>query len=410
MNYRSGVVTGILGSALLLGAMAAGWWLFVRQAAAETKKSTPPVPAIIAKEDQFNTITLTAEAEKSLAIKVGVIERKPMPRTRAYGGEVTIPPGQTIVVTAPFGGMVQTVSSEGLQAGTLVEKGKNILQLLPLLTPEGRANLTSEKVRADGEVRNSETQLESAKISLSLAQKLLSNGTGSQRMLNDAEAAFNLAEKVLQAAKDRQKTLDRIAGEVEKGTAAPIAIDAPASGILRNVSAANGQNVPSGAPLFEVLDPSTMWVRVPVYVGDLKDLDDKTAAQIGPLNSAADKKTPKAERIAAPPSADRLAGTVDYFFKIDNRETKYSPGERVGATLTLKTEAESLTMPWAALLYDINGGAWVYEKTGDHIYAHKRVIVRRVQGDVVVLAAGPKEGAESGHRRRRRTLRHRDRL
>ena len=63
-------------------------------------------------------------------------------------------------------------------------------------------------------------------------------------------------------------------------------------------------------------------------------------------------------------------------------------------TLPLKGEDESLAVPRAALIRDIHGGAWVYEKTGDHAYARRRVLVDRVVGDLAVLASGPKPGAK----------------
>ena len=63
-------------------------------------------------------------------------------------------------------------------------------------------------------------------------------------------------------------------------------------------------------------------------------------------------------------------------------------------TLPLHGDEESLIVPLASLLRDIHGGAWVYEKTGDHTYARRRVLVDRVVGDLAVLASGPKPGAK----------------
>jgi hypothetical protein len=97
--------------------------------------------------------------------------------------------------------------------------------------------------------------------------------------------------------------------------------------------------------------------------------------------------------VAAPPSANSAAGTVDLYYGLDNRAARYSPGQRLSATLQLKAEAQSLALPWAAVVHDIQGGAWVYQQVDSRAFARRRVMVRYVVGDVAVLAVGPDPGA-----------------
>jgi hypothetical protein len=54
---------------------------------------------------------------------------------------------------------------------------------------------------------------------------------------------------------------------------------------------------------------------------------------------------------------------------------------------------QDLVVPFKAVLYDIHGGAWVYEEVAPHVYARKRVAVEFVDGDEAILAAGPHAGA-----------------
>src|SRR5206468_7898338 len=61
----------------------------------------PEPPAKVAKsvkEDELNTITLKPEAEKRINVQTKALERKPIHRSREYGGEVTVPVGRSIVV------------------------------------------------------------------------------------------------------------------------------------------------------------------------------------------------------------------------------------------------------------------------------------------------------------------------
>jgi hypothetical protein len=69
-------------------------------------------------------------------------------------------------------------------------------------------------------------------------------------------------------------------------------------------------------------------------------------------------------------------------------------GERVEIAVPTIAQEEALTVPYSAILYDINGGEWVYVRTGDQTYARRRVEVRAIVGDMAVLARGPAEGAE----------------
>jgi RND family efflux transporter MFP subunit len=392
MTYRSGLFTGILFTLLLVGAT---WWLLGFNQAGTTKPTPHPAPASVPKplkEDQINTLTLTPEAVERLALRTAPVATRPVRRVRVYGGEVTIPAGQSILVSAPLSGLLKAPPAGVPQPGQSVQQGQPLFQLLPLLTPEGRANLTAAKVEADGQVKSAQTQLDASRIALDRAKRVFQSEAGSQRMVDEAQAQFDLAQKTLDAAAARRDLLDKVVGEVEKGTASPLAIASPETGLLRSVSALPGQNVPAGAALFEVADLSRVWVRVPVYVGDLPDIDPAAEAQVGDLAARPGESYVPARPAAAPPSANPTAGTVDLFYALDNRQADYRPGQRVGATLALRSEADSLTVPWAAVLYDIHGGTWVYEQTGERTFARRRVAVRYVVGDTAVLAHGPTPG------------------
>jgi RND family efflux transporter MFP subunit len=303
-----------------------------------------------------------------------------------------IPPGHAIIVSAPLSGRLTAPAGGVPQPGQTVKKGQPIFDLLPLLSPEGRANLAAARVEAEGQVNNFQTQLDALRIDLDRAKRMLRDQTGSQRQLDDAQARYDQVLKSLEAAKARLELLGKVAGEVDKGTSGPLPIGAPDSGLLRSVLAAAEQTVPSGAPLFEVIDPAQVWVRVPVYVGDLPEIDAGAGATIANLTGRPGESGRTAKPAQAPPSASPSAGTVDLFFEFDNRTTRYSPGERVGATLTLRGDAESLTVPWSAVIHDIYGGTWVYEKIGERAYRRRRVVVRFVSGTSAALASGPEPG------------------
>ncbi len=102
-----------------------------------------------------------------------------MPRTRTYGGEVLVPVGQTIVVSAPLGGEMRAPEGGVPQPGRIVRKGQPIFQLFPLLNPTDRTNLATAYVDATGQVESAKTQVGNTKIALDRARRLLTS-VGSQ--------------------------------------------------------------------------------------------------------------------------------------------------------------------------------------------------------------------------------------
>jgi hypothetical protein len=203
-----------------------------------------------------------------------------------------------------------------------------------------------------------------------------------------------LAQQALVAATSRRDLLKTLAAEVEHGTAAPLSIGSPLDGLLRNVAALPSEDVPAGGLLFEVVNLDRVWVRVPVYVGDLAEVAAAADAGIGDLAMRPGAAQRSAKPVHAPPTANAAAGTVDLYYELDNRDESLRPGQRVGAALTLTSEAESSTVPWSAVIQDIHGGAWLYEQTCERTYVRRRAAVRYVVDDTAVLAFGPPPGSQ----------------
>lgn len=52
-----------------------------------------------------------------------------------------------------------------------------------------------------------------------------------------------------------------------------------------------------------------------------------------------------------------------------------------------------LTVPFAAVLYDVHGGAWVYANPEPLTFVRAPIVIERIVGDTVVLSKGPDVGA-----------------
>jgi membrane fusion protein, heavy metal efflux system len=394
MSYRSGLLTGLMIGALVAVAAVAAWQWSSPKPVDKTKPAEPATVAHPLKEGDVNTIVLTDSAMQRVAIQVAPVKVAAVGRTRVYGGEVMVKPGLLAIVSAPVSGTLELAAGELPNPGQKVTAGQPLLELLPVLTPEGRANLTTALVDAGGLVKSAETQLAAGQIALNRAQRVFKNEAGSRRAVDEAQAIVDLAQQALTAALARKSSLAEIAGDAERGKAGPLPIESPETGLLRAVTVVPGQMVPAGAPLFEVVNLDRVWVRVPVFVADQSAIDRKANAAISPLAATAQKSDDDGLVVTAPPTANPLTGTVDFYYEVDNRKETYRPGQRVAARLALAGEREGSVIPWSAVVLDIYGGTWVYEQTAERTFVRRRVVVEHVQQDEAVLASGPPPGAK----------------
>lgn len=366
-------------------------------------------------EGMAAVVTLTEKADGRLGIEVAAASRQSVRRRRTVGGEVVLPDGAAVIVSAPVAGRV-TMAADAARPGSRIEAGAALLTIEPLLSVErdvltpaervavanARVTLVTARVAAEGDVKTAEAQVDGAKITLDRAERLLRDRAGAARDVDDATAALAVAKETLAAAKERAASLKDITldeptdGENDgpPKDAAPLPIKTPRAGVLRNLVVADGQLVTAGAPLFEVAGLEALWVRVPVYVGMLEQIPDSVAASVAPLGMNGSGERYSAERVAAPPSADAIAATVDLFFALDNPDGLFRPGERVTVELPLSTDEPRLTIPRTAVLRDIHGATWAYERTAPRTYRRTRVLVDFTEGDTAVLAYGPAEGTE----------------
>lgn len=346
------------------------------------------------KEDQLNSVQLTADAEKRLDIQTAKIELRSLPRHRTYGGEIALPVGATVIVSAPIAGKLQIPAKTTIpRVGSAVVEKQPILTLTPLLSPAERITLATQQVEAGGQIQQAQTQVEANEIALNRAERLVRESVGSARMVDEAKAQLQLSQKALQAAVSRKKILDQTLQTVEsQGEQPSFVIEAPQKGILRAIHVTPDEIVAAGAVLFEVMNADLLWVRVPVYVGEIAEIATDQPAAVGDLASRPGQAMAKAEPITAPPTATALSSTVDLYFQLSNPSGSLRPGQRLSVQLPLTGETDERVVPWSAIVHDIHGGDWIYEQIAEHKFARRRVEVKRVVDSLAVLGQGPPVG------------------
>ena len=350
-----------------------------------------PVPAKAATitnpttEAALATVTLTSEAVARLGIDTALVERRAMARTRVFSGEVIVPPWREAHLTVPRAGYLLAPSDRPPPlAGQLVQAGDPLFRILPL-PPEGDAS------RLEEDLQVAQARYTNAKARADRAQQLLADSVGTVQAVDDARVELISAEAQLGGARARLALVTGSAVPNDVNLPA-IIVRAPFAGVIERVGGVIGTAVAAGLEIIEIGALDSLWIKVQLYVGEVSSVARVgTATVLDPArpNAAAGRT---ARPVTGPPSADPLASTADLYYAVANRDGWLRPHQRVGVAVPMKGAEQSLTVPWSAVVHDVQGATWVYQVLEAGRYARRRVDVRYVVGGWAVLATGPAPG------------------
>ena len=280
------------------------------------------------KESELTRVKLTPEAEQRLGIQVAAAVESEFSTVSAIAGEVMLIPGKVLIATAPVAGTVHFARGN-LAVGQNIRKGEPVFRLTPVVSPQQDLRVTFET-----DVQSTKARLDTATQQLERARQLLRDLAGSQRNVEAAEQEFGQAKAAYDAAVERRDRLKTHPLEAD----VDMVIAAPATGVVRQVQAGEDQVVASGAVLVEVADLSRVWLRVPVYAGDLESLARQSSVRVRDVDGQG--PTRQAVRVTAPPTADPLAVTSDLYFELANADGRLASGQRLTVFLPSGSPAE----------------------------------------------------------------------
>ena len=345
-------------------------------------KSEPPakVSGSHPKESDLAAITLTPDAESRLGIRLAPVSSGQGSDVHRFAADVVLPPGRVLIVNAAVSGTLRNAPSSP-PPGTIVRKDQLLFELSPLLPIPRDLTITAE-----ADLDQAKTRVETAKLRKARADKMLKDEVGTVRAVEDAANELDLANSAMAAAGLRLSQIKRapLEGDIS------IAVRAPRDGMIRQVLAAPGQAVTAGAPLVEIADLQALWLKVPVYAGEAGGVQQQSPASVATLSG---QPLGQALPISAPPSADPLSATVDFYYQLP-AGANAKPGEKLTVAIPGRQSRQWLHVPWSAVVFDINGGAWIYEKAAEHRYVRRRVSLDHTANNVAYLASGPAAGTQ----------------
>jgi membrane fusion protein, heavy metal efflux system len=355
-----------------------------------SRKADPPAASTPAatvdnrvKEADLTRIRLTAESEKRLGIALADATEGNPRRSSRVGGEVTVIPGKVLTATAPVTGTLHALRAS-LVPGQTVNRREPLFRLTPVV-----GAVPDLKVTVEADVQHARARLDNATQQVERARRLLREMAGSQKSVDLAEQEFAQAKVSYDSAAERLRRLSTTPLDADVS----MVITASQTGVVRQLQVSEGQIVSAGTLLFEVADLSRVWIRVPVYSGDIGAIDPKAAVQVRDVGRVDGDR--EAVRVAGPPTADPAAVTTDLYYEAANNDRLLHPGQRVTVVLPLRgADRAGVTVPASALLYDIQGGTWVYVSEAPLSYRRQRVELVEVAGGSAILSRGVARGTK----------------
>jgi hypothetical protein len=132
-------------------------------------------------------------------------------------------------------------------------------------------------------------------------------------------------------------------------------------------------------------------VRVAMDAGDQGRVDENEPAIIRAMEPS-EAAGWMGQVVAAP---DPSEATEALYCLIDTDQTSFVDGQRVYVEVSMKGSGEpQKIVPYASVLYDLYGEAWVYTRLEPLAFVRAPIVVDYIDDDLAVLFEGPPAGTE----------------
>jgi RND family efflux transporter MFP subunit len=334
-------------------------------------------------------VHLSREARTSVGISTAPVQSQLVRSTINTTGWLAVRPGHEVTIKAAATGFViPEIGKNPIQVGAGVTAGQRLGTLQVFVSPQEEAQLVALKEEADILVRQSKATLEAAEARLHRAERLSENGTIPGKEIQLAKAAV---EQARAAYEETQEQLPFLPAEPYERPLRldAVAIDAPQGGRVLQAHVRPRQLVVHGDPLWTIADWSSLWLRVPVFEGDLPSIDQKKSAEVTVPGS---ESCALAKPTGIPQPTQEGRRTVDLIYEVANADAILRPGQAVAVSLPTGETGKRLVVPRSAVIWDGMGNATVYVQGEGDVFRRRRIRVGRSTGDLVVVEQGLTEG------------------
>ncbi|CAX22845.1 efflux RND transporter periplasmic adaptor subunit [Methylorubrum extorquens] len=323
---------------------------------------TAPVGQDLARRQPDGSIFVPKPTQRVLSVRTVVTASDILRRTVELPGRIVPDPSASGVVQSSVGGRLSPPES-GIfpRLGTRVRKGEVIAYVTPPVQAVDASDMRQRQGELDQQIAITERRAERYR-------KLAPGGSVSQVQLEDAQAE-------LKGLLDRRAALDNIRQQ-------PEALKAPVDGVIAEASAVAGQMASPGVQVFQIVDPSRLWVEALSF--------DAVAGGQDATARMADGRMLRLAYMGAG-LADR-SQAVPMHFAVEGAPPELRTGQFVTVLAETDAQQKGLALPRTSVVRGGNGQSIVYEHTAPERFEPREVRVEPLDASRVLVVSGVAPG------------------
>lgn len=212
-------------------------------------------------EIEGNIVPLTQMQIKTADIQMGSLEQKNLKTSIKANGVLTVPNQNKALVTSVSSGVIKTLL---VQPGSMVRKGQTIATII---NPEA-AQLQQQLQSTNAQIRLSELEYKRQR-------ELVAGNAAPLKNVQRVEAELATLRSTRNSLQKQLSAIGISPASVSRGNiVTTIAVSAPITGTISEVSAQIGSNVDATTPIAQIVNNSRLHLDLFVYEKDLPRLRD----------------------------------------------------------------------------------------------------------------------------------------
>ncbi|MEZ5764875.1 MAG: efflux RND transporter periplasmic adaptor subunit [Xanthobacteraceae bacterium] len=299
--------------------------------------------------------------QRIFEVRTILTETARIARASELPGRVIPDPDASGYVQTSVGGRLSQPPRGFPQLGSRVEKG----QVLGLVLPPIQAIDASDMRQRQGEL---DQQIAIVERRVKRFEQLAPSGAVAQATLEEARLE-------LQGLRERRASIDLAKRQPEE-------LIAPVAGVIADGTPIVGQIVQSNAVVFQIVDPSRLWVEALSF----QPLAAKASAS---ARSASGQTVSLAFKGAGLVTRNQ---SIPVRFAVEDNSGKLQSGEFVTVFAQAGQAIDGIAVPRSAVVRAANGQDFVYEHVSAERFAPRAVRIEPIDGENVLVASGLEAG------------------
>jgi len=305
-------------------------------------------------QEEEQTITeLTADQMKAVGIELGPIEQRDISNKDRVNGMLKVPNSDKAVVTAMFGGIINTVN---IHEGDYVRKGQVIATIS-----------NPEYIDVQEQYLVVKNQIAYAEQEVARQQELFDNGAGAKKNLQSASTELkDLRTKRASLTKRLQMMGLNVGMISDSNIKNGLAITAPISGTVSTLFAKVGSYIDVSSSVAEIIDNSAIHLDLYIFEKDISGIRLGQSVEFSLTNLP--NKLYKAKVSSIGSSFEDDSKTIVIHCSIEGSKAGLIDGMSAVGTINLSSTL-SLVVPTTAIV-DVEGKSYIFIQTDKEIEDH----------------------------------------